>query len=148
MDTRVKQAVERFKEGSNCSQAVLCSYCQDFGLGLEQASRVATGFGGGMRTGDTCGAVTGALMVLGLKYGNTRPEDKQAKAKTYEMVLECASKFKARNGSVICRDLLGCDISTSEGMKEAQENGLFGSVCPKMVQDAAEILEEMLAENV
>ena len=143
----VNIAVERFINGSNCSQAVLGSYCQEFGLDCETAFKVATGFGGGMRMGETCGAVTGAFMVLGLKYGNTTAEDKAAKAKTYGKVIEYTSRFKARNGSVVCKELLDCDISIPEGMKKAQEDGLFDSVCPKMVQEAAEILEEMLAEE-
>ncbi|MHC4124087.1 MAG: C-GCAxxG-C-C family protein [Planctomycetota bacterium] len=144
---RVEQAVERFKKGFNCSQAVLGSYCEQFGLNCETAFKVATGFGGGMRMADTCGAVTGAFMALGLKYGSITAEDKAAKAKAYEKVIEYTSRFKARNSSVICKELLGCDISTPEGMKKAQQEGLFGSVCPKMVRDAAEILEEILAEE-
>jgi C_GCAxxG_C_C family probable redox protein len=141
---KVQQAVENFGKGFNCSQAVVGSYCEEFGLDREKAFKVATGFGGGMRMGETCGAVTGALMVLGLKYGNCTAEDKQGKARTYEMVMEYTKRFKARNKSVMCKDLLGCDLSTSAGMKEAQEKGLFTSVCPKMVREAAEILEEML----
>jgi C_GCAxxG_C_C family probable redox protein len=147
MDTRVEQSVESFRNGFNCSQAVVGSYCEQLGLDRQRAFKVATAFGGGMRMGETCGAVTGAFMVLGLKYGNTTAEDKTAKAKTYEMVVEYTNKFKARNGSVVCKELLGCDISSPDGMKKAPENGLFVSVCPKMVQQAAEILEEMLTED-
>ena len=145
--SKVEQAVERFKNGFNCCQAVVGNYSEQFGLDSGQASKVATGFGGGMRMGGTCGAVTGAFMVLGLKYGNTTAKDKTAKAKTYEMVVEYTSRFKARNGSVVCKELLGCDIGRPDGMKKAQEGGLFASICPKMVQEAAEILEEMLAED-
>ena len=71
---KVEQAVERFKSGFNCSQAVLGSYCEQFGLDCEKAYKVATGFGGGMHIDSVCGAVTGAFMVLGLKYGNTAAE--------------------------------------------------------------------------
>jgi C_GCAxxG_C_C family probable redox protein len=147
MSAKIEQAVERFKSGFNCSQAVLSSYSEQFGLDCEKAFRVATGFGGGMRISDVCGAVTGAFMVLGLKYGNVTAEDQENKAKTYERVVEYTNRFTARNGSVICRDLLGCDISTPEGNKEAQDKGLFATVCPKLVRDSAEILEEMLAER-
>ena len=144
---RVEQAVERFENGFNCSQAVLGSYSQDYGLDCDSAFKVATGFGGGMHIDSICGAVTGAFMVLGLKYGNTTAQDKAAKANTYERVVEYANRFKARNGSVLCKELLSCDISRPDGMKKAQEDGLFDSVCPKMVSEAAEILEEMLAED-
>lgn len=137
-------AVSRFREGFNCSQAVVSSYAEGFGVSGETALKVAAGFGGGMHLGQICGAVTGAFMVIGLKYGATRAEDKDAKKKTYEVVGEFAEKFKARNGSFMCRELLGCDISTPEGAKIAQEKNLFASLCPKLVQDAAQILEEIL----
>jgi C_GCAxxG_C_C family probable redox protein len=139
MIAKSEEAVERFRKGFNCSQAVLSSYSEQFGLDCEKACKVATGFGGGMRMGGTCGAFTGALMVLGLKYGNTTAEDKKAKAKTYKKVEEYTNRFKTRNDY--------CDLSTPEGMKEAKDKNLFSSICPRMIQDAVEILEEMLAED-
>jgi C_GCAxxG_C_C family probable redox protein len=144
MSEKVKQAVERFGKGFNCSQAILSSYSEQFGLDCGMAYKVATGFGGGMRAGDTCGAVTGAFMVLGLKYGNTTAENTQDKLNTYEKVEEFIERFKARNASVMCSKLLDCDMSTPEGRKQAQEKGLYSSLCPKVVQDAAEVLEEVL----
>ena len=147
MSEKSEQAVEKFKSGLNCSQAVLSSYGEEFGLDCDLASRIATGFGGGMRMAETCGAVTGSFMVLGLKYGNTTAQNQQAKEKTYEKIEEFTTRFKARNGSVMCRELLGCDISTPKGRKKAQDNGLFSTICPGMVKNAAEILEEMLAED-
>jgi C_GCAxxG_C_C family probable redox protein len=146
MSAKSEQAVERFRKGFNCSQAVLSSYSEQFGLDCEKAFKVATGFGGGMRMGSTCGAVSGAFMVLGLKYGNTTAEDKEGKANTYKKVEEYIKRFKVRNDSVMCRELLGCDLSTPEGMKEAKDKGLFSTICPKIVQDAVEILEEMMNE--
>ena len=146
MSAKSEEAVERFKKGFNCSQAVVGTFSEQFGLDCDKAVKVATGFGGGMRMGGTCGAVTGAFMVLGLKYGNSTAKDKEGKAKTYKQIEEYTSRFKSRSSSVACMELLGCDISTPEGMKEAQDKGLFSSICPRMVQDAAEILEEMLNE--
>jgi len=144
MSAKVEQAVFLFKQGFNCSQAILAVYGEQFGLKHKTALKLACGFGGGMRMAETCGAVTGAFMVIGLKHGAITTEDKSAKQETYELVKEFAKKFKSRNGSVICKELLGCDISTPEGIKIAQENNLFSSLCPKMVQDAAEIIEEMM----
>ena len=141
----VSRAVASFKEGFNCSQAVLSVYGPQFGLGREAALKLACGFGGGMRMGQVCGAVTGAFMVIGLKHGQTEAVDKESKERTYRLVKEFAEKFTLRNSSIICRELLGCDISTPEGIKTATEKDLFNSFCPKMVQDAAEILEEMLS---
>ena len=148
MSAKSQEAVERFRNGFNCSQAVAGTFSKQFGLDSDRASKVATGFGGGMRMGDICGAVTGAYMVLGLKYGNVTAEDQEEKAKTYEKVEEYTKRFKARNDSVICKDLLGCDVGTAQGRKEAQDKGLYTSICPRLVQDAAEILEQVLVEDV
>jgi C_GCAxxG_C_C family probable redox protein len=93
-----------------------------------------------MRRAETCGAVTGALMILGLRFGS---DDAAAKADVYPMITEFQSRFESRCESVACRDLLGCDISTPEGMEHATGKNLFKTICPKMVETAAEILEEM-----
>ena len=144
---RVEQAVEKFRKGFNCSQAILGSYCRQFGLDVNQAYKLATGFGGGMRMGETCGAVTGAFMVLGLKFGNITAQDQDSKTKTYDKIVEYTNRFKDCNGSVSCKELLACDITTPQGLAKARNDGLFDSVCPRMVRSAAELLEEMLAET-
>ncbi len=142
---RVERAVSCFKEGFSCSQAMLSTYGPQLGLNHELALKVSGAFGGGMaRMGETCGAVTGAFMVIGLKYGKTKIEDEQAKEKTYSLVKEFVDRFKSRNGSIVCRELLGCDISTPEGRELAKEKNLFATLCPKFVQDAAEIIEQIL----
>jgi C_GCAxxG_C_C family probable redox protein len=142
---KVERAVSCFNDGFSCSQAVLSTYGAQFGLDRDRALKVAGAFGGGMgHMGETCGAVTGALMVIGLKYGQTRVEDKEPKKKTYRLVKEFVEKFSVRNGSINCTELLGCDLSTPDGMQRANEQNLFTTRCPKFVQDAAEILEELL----
>jgi C_GCAxxG_C_C family probable redox protein len=98
------------------------------------------GFGGGMRIDGTCGAVTGAFMVLGLKFA-------QRKNRPYDKIIEFADTFCQRNKSTDCQALIGCDIRTEEGMKKAAEEGLFRSICSQLVKDAAEILEEMLKDD-
>ncbi|WXG39421.1 MAG: C-GCAxxG-C-C family protein [Candidatus Freyarchaeum deiterrae] len=142
----VERAVSVFKEGFSCSQAILSTYgTQFFGLDREIALKISGAFGSGMsRMGETCGAVTGAFMVIGLKYGQTRVEDVESKEKAYRMVKEFVNKFKSRNGSIVCRELLGCDVSTPEGMKLAKEKKLFRTICPNFVKDAAEIIEQIL----
>lgn len=139
-----EKAAATFKEGFSCSQAVLGAYCERFGLDKKQAYKISSGFGGGMHLDQTCGAVTGAFMVIGLKYGRTRADDLEAKKKTAAMVVEFAEKFKARHGSITCTELLGCNISTQEGFEEAKKKDLFKQACPKYVISAAEILDEML----
>ena len=142
---KVERAVSCFKEGFSCSQALLSTYGAQFGLNREMALKVSGAFGGGMgRMAETCGAVTGAFMVIGLKYGKTRVEDEQTEEKAYSLVKEFVDKFKSRNGSIICRELLGCDISTPKGMALAKEKKLIATLCPKFVQDAAEIIEQIL----
>ena len=96
------------------------------------------------RTGGTCGAVTGALMVIGLKHAKTRKDDDDSREFAYALAQEFMDMFRERNGSLICRDILGADVSTPEGMRAVREKDLFRTVCPKFVRDAGELLEGIL----
>jgi C_GCAxxG_C_C family probable redox protein len=142
----VSRATELFRQGCACSQAILAVYGEPLGLPFGQALKIASGFAGGMRMAETCGAVTGAIMVLGLRHASEDCTTRERRSKVYARVLDFLERFRKRNGSAICRELLGCDISTPEGMKQAQQQNLFESTCVKLVQDAAEILEEMEQE--
>ena len=143
--SKVEQAVACFKGGFNCSQAILSTYGEAAGLERHVALKIATGFGGGMgNMGEVCGAVTGAIMVIGLMHGATKAEDMQAKERTRALVREFTTKFKARNGCIQCRELLGCDLGTTEGIQAAKDKNLFVTLCPKLVEGAAVILEEMI----
>ncbi len=142
--TRIEDAVACFKQGYSCSQTVVAAFAPSLGLDRDTALKIASGFGGGMgRLGETCGAVTGAFMILGLKYGSPAT-DRQAKETIYAVVREFAQRFQTIHGSLLCRDLLGCDLNTPEGLALAQEKKLFSTVCSPYVETAAEILEEML----
>ena len=136
---RIDDAVELFENGYMCSQAVFAAFSSDFGVSRENALKIGACFGSGMRKGEVCGACTGALMALGLKYGDS-------KIKSNEVCEKFLDEFKNANGSYICNDLLGCDISTEEGVKFARENNLFKEICPKMVESAAEIVERIISE--
>jgi C_GCAxxG_C_C family probable redox protein len=140
------QAVACFKQGINCAQALLSTYGKDYGLDPEIALRVSGAFGSGMGMGETCGAVTGALMVIGLKHSKVAGSRLLSKDKTEVVAQEFTEKFKARHGTVVCRELLGCDISTSEGLKKAEQEKHFKKRCPEYVKDAAEILEALLKD--
>ena len=129
MSTKIEQAVENYKNGFNCSQAVLDPYCEQLGLDCETAFKIATGFGNGMRMGEVCGAVTAAFMIIGLKHGNTDTADKESKKKAHSLIKDFTKEFKSQNGSVICKDLIGDK-----------------SLCTKLVQNAAKILEEIAIE--
>lgn len=134
---RINEAVQLFEDGYRCSQAVFAAFSPEFGISKENALKIGACFGSGMRKGEVCGACTGALMALGLKYGESKAESDDACNRFLD-------EFSDENGSIICRDLLGCDISTEEGVKYARDNNLFGELCPKMVESAARIVERMI----
>ncbi len=107
--------------------------------------KLGAAFGGGItRRGGMCGAVAGALMVIGLAYGRTRPDDEVAKEFTYDLSDEFIALFTEKHGSIICRDLLGVDISKPEGLKEARERDLDSEVCVHLVRNSMEILKEII----
>ena len=136
-------AVKMFEEGFICSQAVLAAFAEDFSLEKKLALKIANGFGGGIaRNQHICGAVSGAIMLIGLKHGKTEPGDSASHEQTYEMFNKFIDKFVGRNGASDCFELVGCTLP------EAREKGLFASLCSKYVRDAAVILEDLLIECV
>lgn len=142
---KVECSEQCFLSGFNCAQAVFSTYSGELGLDPELALKIAGSFGGGMGLiGETCGAVTGAIMLIGLKYGKVRVDDTAAKEKTYALVQEYKRQFVELNGSVRCKELLGYDISIPEEMSTAGEKNLFKTLCPKLVKDSAEIVEKLL----
>jgi C_GCAxxG_C_C family probable redox protein len=145
MGDKAEKAVACFREGFTCSQAILSTYVSELGLERTMALKAASVFGAGMgRLGEVCGAVTGALIVIGLKHGQTEVKDKDAKEKTYALVRDFADRFRTREGTLLCRELLGCDLATPEGMATARQKGYFTERCPRFVREAAEILEDVL----
>ena len=135
--SEINESVKLFESGYMWSQAMFAAFSPDLGLEKEQALKIGACFGSGMRKGEVCGACTGALMVLGLKYG-------ESKEKSNEACERFLDEFKKENGSYICNDLLGCDISTPEGVEFAVENNLFNELCPKMVESAAKITKKII----
>ena len=129
----------------NCAQSVLTVYCEELGLDRFSAIKIATGFGGGMaRTGKTCGAVTGAYMVLGLAQKLSPENPREGLEKTYALVREFNKRFEAKHTSLVCKDLLSIDLNTPEGLVSARDNKVFTTVCPVFVSDAVKILETLL----
>ena len=136
-------AKEIFLGNFNCAQAVFAAFATQYGLPKETALKLASPFGGGVaRRGEVCGAVTGALLALGLARGNETPAGKE---ETYRLAQEFMRRFEDQHQSLLCRELLGCDLSTPEGYQKAAEKGAFRSICPLLVNDAAEIVQAMLA---
>ena len=146
--TAAQRAVERFEQGYSCSQAVFSALAEERGVDLELALRIAAGLGGGLaRSGETCGCITGAVMAIGLTQPSVAPADNRAqKEETYQAARRFMSGFVERQGSTRCRDLLGCDIGTPEGLAKARDQHLFQSRCAALVRDAVDTAETILNE--
>jgi len=125
----------------NCAQTVLSLYSEELGITEETALKISSGFGGGMNCAETCGAVTGSYMVIGMRHGNA-VSNPEAKAATKQKILEFNERFKAAYGSLICKELTGYDISTPEGNAAANAEDVFRKKCPHFVKTACDILEE------
>lgn len=141
------RAVELFKSGYNCSQAVFAAFCDKIGLSEEIALRVSAGLGGGVgRMREVCGAVSGAAMLAGMVYGATDGSDREAKAKTYEKVQEIAAEFKKENPSIVCRELLGLSAGEkTPPTPEARTDAYYKKrPCVQLVEDAARAAEKIL----
>ncbi|MBQ8469199.1 MAG: C_GCAxxG_C_C family protein [Clostridia bacterium] len=135
---------ELFGKGFDCGQVVLSFFAEELGLTVDEANKLGAAFGGGCGQGGTCGAVAGAMMALGLKYGHfdeTRPEQKEEMMKVRE---EFLSKFKEQRGSALCRDLLGHDISKPGEFEKVQEEGTMGTLCPALCSECIAIAKELL----
>ena len=143
MEVTQKQISELFQNGLNCAQIVLSQFSEKYQMPKEEALRIGCGFGGGVRAGELCGAVSGAIMVIGLKYGNGQAEDSTSKKECYQRTQEFTQKFRETNGSIVCRDLLKCDISTEAGMNKAKNEQLFQTLCVDVVVSAIQILTEL-----
>ncbi len=142
--TSIEKATELFERKFHCSQAVFAAFAEELGITEEQALKIGACFGSGMRKGEVCGACTGALMALGLKYGQCNEEDTNSRSKTNEVTDRFMAEFVKENGSYMCKELLGCDLSTEEGITIALEKKLFTEFCPEMVRSATKIAEDII----
>ena len=145
MKKKAEDALEIFNKGFNCAQAVLSSHSEEFGLDTIFAKKLGGAFIGGIaNNGEVCGAVSGALMLIGLKYGQYNEGDIESKEKTIKITNDYIQKFKKEHGSIICRELLKYDLSIEEEKLKARESGVFKTLCPKYIKKSVEIIEEIL----
>ena len=144
---RKEKALQLFSEHFHCSQAVLAAFSEECGITEEQALKLGACFGSGMRKGEVCGACTGALMVLGLLYGQSDKEDLESRMQANRVNEAMMERFSEKCGSYICNELLGCDVRTEQGIQYARDHHLFTELCPKMVAAAVDVLEEILGEE-
>lgn len=143
-------AVELFKEGYNCSQSVFTAFAHRFGIDKDTALKISAGLGGGVgRMREVCGAVSGAAMAIGSICAATEGKDSETKQKNYELVREFAKRFTDENGSIVCRELLGLDVKMEKSAQpEKRTAGYYQKrPCAELVECAAKILEELIAEN-
>lgn len=137
------KAVAYFEKGMNCAQSVLSVYGPLCGLEPDLCVRIASAFGGGIgHTQGVCGAVTGAVMAIGLKHGEGTAE-RDRRDRINELARNFIDEFRKRNGDVMCRRLLDFDITTECGLLEARRLGKFGA-CAGYISSAAELLDTML----
>ncbi len=145
--TKAERAKQYFTEGCNCAQAVFLAYAQDCGIEKETAMLIASGFGGGVgRMREICGAVSGMVMAASMLYGSSDPNDSVKKRELYKTVQTLAGKFREKNGSIICRELLGLDgnAASSPTPEKRSEQYYKKRPCALLVYDAAEILDEYI----
>ncbi len=143
--SEIEKAQQMFADGHTCSQAILTPFAARYGLPRELALKLACPFGGGMgRQGLTCGAVTGALMVLGLDAGRVELEDEAARERTDALVQEFFRRFQERHNALSCNELTGVQMSDAVARARGKEDGSFERVCPGVVGFAAELVTELL----
>lgn len=147
--THAEQAQALFMQGYNCAQAVFAAFCDETGLTQQQALKLASGFGGGvggMR--EVCGAVSGLTLTLSAIYGYDAPDDRAAKLALYHGVQEAAERYRAENGSIICRELLGLsqDLKKVDPAPRTQEY-YKKRPCPELVAMAARIADDYIAAH-
>lgn len=146
--SHVEYARKMFMEGCNCAQAVLSFFGPDMGMDKNTCCSIAAAFGAGIAySQQTCGAVTGAVMVIGLRSGMKNTEIPERTLESYVTTKEFLRRFAAKNGSVNCRELLAADITTPEGLAHARESGIFETRCTALISSAIEILEIMQGEG-
>ncbi len=138
------QARETFAQGYNCAQAVFSTFAKELGLDKETAYKIAASFGGGMRQGEVCGAITGALMAIGMQEGNYDIEDKDSKEHIRQLTVEFFEEFREKHGQILCRDLLGYSMADPEETDKIRELGLTKEICPRLVEDATKIAEKYI----
>ncbi len=147
MSEKSEKAKELFKQGYNCSQAVLGVFCEELGLDFDTAMKLASSFGGGMgRMREVCGTVSGMFMAAGLAFASSS-DSALEKGEHYKRIQELAKRFKDKNGSIICKELLqGVESSTSPTPSERTETYYKKRPCVELVGDSVEIFEEYLKE--
>ena len=140
----MKNAVKNFENGYNCAQSVFLAYCEEYGIDKETGLKMSSSFGGGMgRLREVCGAVSAMFAIAGLKYGYTTPDDDEIKQKHYELIQKLANEFKSKHKTIICRELLGEDISSSPIPSKRTEQYYQERPCAEFIKTVCELIEKL-----
>ena len=143
-----KKALSYFESNYNCAQSVLRALLEHKGIHIDQASQIAAGFGGGIaHSSQQCGAISGAMMAIGILEGLTNCDVQQHKSKTYELSTKLHTKFKTEFSSIICDELTGIDMSDSQKIQDAIDSGHFGKICPKFIESTIRTVLTMYPDN-
>lgn len=148
--SKADNAKQLFMEGYNCSQAVFIAFAEDCGIEKETAALISSGFGGGLgRMREVCGAVSGMSMAASMLFGTSDPKDSEKKKEIYKTIQALADSFREKNGSIICRELLGLDKKAETPPTPEKRTAQYYKKrpCPLLVYDAAEILEEYIGKR-
>ncbi len=143
-----EEAKRLFLKGYNCAQAVFCAFCDETGLDIDTAARLSSSFGAGVgRLREVCGGVSGALMALGAVCGYDTPGDDTAKGNHYRLVQDYARRFREKNKTIVCRELLK-DVPVTPGdIPEPRTPEFYARrPCLRLVAEAAAVLDRMLEE--
>jgi C_GCAxxG_C_C family probable redox protein len=145
---RAEIAIATMGSGFNCAQSILKAYAAELSVEEDLAVRMASPFGGGLgRNGYVCGAVSGAALVIGARFGNADAADTAARDRAYAAVSKLMEKFQEEHHTVLCRELISFDINTSEGYLRAREAGVFQNRCPLFLRSVGKLLDEILADK-
>lgn len=147
MENKKEKAMRLFENGCNCSQAVLLAFADKFDFDQETAIAISVPFGGGMsKQGKTCGCLSGALMVIGLQFGEDSTSHIEKRVNSYTMGKEFIEQFQKEFGATDCRELIWLDLNKKADLEQANKH-VFGNRCKNMVGKTAEMLQVFLEEK-
>lgn len=146
LEEKLQQAKELFENQFNCSQSVFTPFAEELGLSKEMALRISSGFGGGLRNGEVCGAISGAIMALGLKVGYYNNDDLNNKERANQITSYLMDKFYEKYGTVRCKDILGCADKTMDEWREVKATPEANETCFELIEVATTFLYKTLKE--
>jgi len=138
-----RYANDLYEYGYNCAQRTLLPFAEECGLEREPALKLASGFGAGLQHGGICGAISSGVMVLGMLYGHTDGKDAKGKHKIYNAVIDLCNSIEGKYNTLLCKEIIGVDITNPSGRAFAEKNNLFQTKCKYIINDVIDSVEEI-----